>query len=627
VSRDGDMNASTSASTERQKRSCIRCNERKIKCDKANPCGACCKSGDECLFPPPQRAPRTLNRPPVPELLARLRELESEVERLRSASSVVNGNTQEPLQSENSNSTPGAASTPEAEPAGHNHDAPRINEDHAMNENNSKMIKPSPSGFFDFHTCDKSWSRAAFLRDYLQPSQIANLWKIYLAQVAPVIALLHKPYLSQIFINASNGSTLEHHEEALFFSACFASIVSMTPDQCHKEIGREYTTSRQHFETAVNEALNQSKLITSQNMTTLQAAVLYLLSSRLDGNSRRIWAESAVLIRVAQSQKLHRDGQKLGFSPFKCEIRRRLWWHICILDMLVSEDQDVPRQIHPIMFDTAVPTNIDDDDLTPDMNDVVVEQDNFTNITLCIITAHFITELHWLRDFQDHDENQQMPLEQRKEIVRTLGKYMEEQYLNQFDLNIPIQWMTATISRLHLSRAWLFIQLTSSGERSEKPDSSVNDFLFRTGVEILEFVHLLQTNTLITSWSWLWKSYREWHAMAYVISELCDRPLDSESNHAWEMVTKMYDQWRGEATTMDSEMAKPLARLMQRAVESRAAKMGNTASSPGIPDARGVGIEADTRIDLPPVMDSSTLDVCPMLSYGLDWGHRTSGSQ
>ncbi|KAJ5290827.1 hypothetical protein N7478_000078 [Penicillium angulare] len=407
----------------------------------------------------------------------------------------------------------------------------------------------------------------------------------------------------------------------------------MTPSQCHLSLGHEYKTARQNFETAVTSALNQAKLITSQNTSTLQAGVLYLLSSRLDGDSRRIWAESSILIRVAQSQNLHRDGKKLGFSPFECEMRRRLWWHICILDMLVSEDQDVPRQIHPNTFDTAVPSNIDDDDLGPDMKEITAERDNFTNITLCIITAHFIRGLHWLRDFQDGNDTIPLELEQRKEIVKTLGRDMEEQYLNQFDLNIPIQWMTATISRLHLSRAWLFIHLTPnpSGETerleplatdsdSDSPHT-LNEFLFRTGVEILEFVHLLQTNTFITGWSWLWKSYREWHAMAYVISELCHRPLDSESNHAWEMVTKMYDRWRGGATTMDSEMAKPLGRLMRRAVEARAAKMGNTSGSlSGISDARlgGVGMEADTDTDTDTVSRSGLF---PGLSYDLDWSH------
>lgn len=66
-------------------RSCIQCNRRKVRCDRNDPCGRCVKCGEPCVFPGPNRAPRKLRRPPISEVVARLRQLE-EVERLRSGS-------------------------------------------------------------------------------------------------------------------------------------------------------------------------------------------------------------------------------------------------------------------------------------------------------------------------------------------------------------------------------------------------------------------------------------------------------------------------------------------------------------------------------------------------------------
>lgn len=43
------------------------------------------KGGERCVFPGPKRAPRKLRRPPISEVVARLRQLE-EVEGLRSGS-------------------------------------------------------------------------------------------------------------------------------------------------------------------------------------------------------------------------------------------------------------------------------------------------------------------------------------------------------------------------------------------------------------------------------------------------------------------------------------------------------------------------------------------------------------
>lgn len=74
----------SSSGPQLNKRSCSRCSQRKVRCDKVYPCSACVKAEVECTFPGPKRARRTLNRPPVSELLTRLKLLEEEVGQLRS---------------------------------------------------------------------------------------------------------------------------------------------------------------------------------------------------------------------------------------------------------------------------------------------------------------------------------------------------------------------------------------------------------------------------------------------------------------------------------------------------------------------------------------------------------------
>lgn len=82
---DVEHNIPTSSSgLQLNKRSCSRCNQRKVRCDKIYPCSACVKAEVQCSFPGPKRARRILKRPPVSELLTRLKHLEEEVEQLRS---------------------------------------------------------------------------------------------------------------------------------------------------------------------------------------------------------------------------------------------------------------------------------------------------------------------------------------------------------------------------------------------------------------------------------------------------------------------------------------------------------------------------------------------------------------
>lgn len=80
------------------KRSCKQCNQRKVGCDKKEPCcSRCLKSGVDCTYPGQKRAPRKLKRPPVPEILSRLKELEKEVKLLRSGVKNLPENSEETM--------------------------------------------------------------------------------------------------------------------------------------------------------------------------------------------------------------------------------------------------------------------------------------------------------------------------------------------------------------------------------------------------------------------------------------------------------------------------------------------------------------------------------------------------
>ncbi|KXG46657.1 Transcription factor [Penicillium griseofulvum] len=209
-----------------------------------------------------------------------------------------------------------------------------------------------------------------------------------------MIAILHLATTAQLVEDASDGLSLDPASEALLLSICFAAVVSTKPEQLHSGLGLDYQSTVRHYEEAVNQALNRADFVKSAEILALQAAVLYLLCKRVHGDEMIVWAQSAVLIRLAQMQGVHRDGMKIGLSPFETEIRRRIWWHICILDMLCSEDQGVDMQIRPGAFDTNFPTNVDGDDLESDMIELPPEKKGFTDITLCIISCFMINDVH-----------------------------------------------------------------------------------------------------------------------------------------------------------------------------------------------------------------------------------------
>src|SRR4051794_23964791 len=57
-------------------RSCVRCHERKVRCDKATPCRPCVRAEAECRYPGPERAKRRSQKTTLATVVPRLEVLE-----------------------------------------------------------------------------------------------------------------------------------------------------------------------------------------------------------------------------------------------------------------------------------------------------------------------------------------------------------------------------------------------------------------------------------------------------------------------------------------------------------------------------------------------------------------------
>jgi hypothetical protein len=67
----------TTPSTDLKSYSCLICRQRKIKCDRHNPCSNCVKARRQCSFIPPVRGKRPKTKAPREGLHAKLRRYEA----------------------------------------------------------------------------------------------------------------------------------------------------------------------------------------------------------------------------------------------------------------------------------------------------------------------------------------------------------------------------------------------------------------------------------------------------------------------------------------------------------------------------------------------------------------------
>lgn len=98
------------------------------------------------------------------------------------------------------------------------------------------------------------------------------------------------------------------------------------------------------------------------------------------------------------------------------------------------------------MFDTRLPSNADCDVLDPSLTEMPLEKVGCTDITLCIVQCEVIANPYW----PNKPTGVKLSRNDQESIVQSLASRLENQYLKLLDLDVPVQWMYATIARITL---------------------------------------------------------------------------------------------------------------------------------------------------------------------------------
>ena len=156
-------------------------------------------------------------------------------------------------------------------------------------------------------------------------------------------------------------------------------------------------------------------------------------------------------------------------------------------------------------------------------------------------------------------------IEEKEKLIDICHRRIEERYLQYCDMSVPIFWVTATVGRLIMAKMWLMIHHPLQREQPTM-SSDVRDRLFLTSVEIIEFSRLLEVNESTAKWGWHFRTYMQWHAVAFVLAELCVRPLSPKVDRAWRAIDSVYDAWESTLHNAKRGMLwRPLKTLMGRA--------------------------------------------------------------
>ncbi|OJJ31303.1 hypothetical protein ASPWEDRAFT_62525 [Aspergillus wentii DTO 134E9] len=563
-------------------RSCTVCRQRKVKCDRQRPCTNCIRNGADCLYPPgPGRAPKRPRRVADTRVLDRLSRMEKIVKQFQSqAEGSNNMNTVDESKDEKSSDTDKVeqkfglllidegrscyvsnvlwASFGDA--IGELRDLLQAEETEdasfeAVSENPSLGSNAAIMGF-----C----SLAHSLHQYHPPlSQSAALLQIFQENVAPLVRIFHMPTLFRVFWDAiASLDSVDKNTEALLFSIYYSAVISLDSEQCISILGVPRANAQETYRFAVEQAMARANLLDTKSVILLQAAVLFLTALRNEDDSRTVWSMTALIFHIAQAMGLHRDGTAFGLRPLETELRRRLWWHICLLDTRSSEYHGCERIVNDTVFDTKLPLNINDSDITPVMAEAPVEHEGATEMTFCLIRCEVLRVVWKI----SHAKPKNRPsMADREKLNQELRNRLEDKYLKHCNPSVPILLVASTVARVVIARTLLMVHYSPSQNGVPNVPPDIRDRIFAASIELLEHFIVILTNQDIAKFAWHSRTHIQWHLLALPLSEICSRPPSSECDHAWECVNTVYNKWENKEYEKKETLRYPVKRLMAKA--------------------------------------------------------------
>ncbi|KAL8795401.1 MAG: hypothetical protein Q9195_002142 [Heterodermia aff. obscurata] len=602
-------------STGRKPLSCTSCRQRKIKCNRLNPCDQCLDLGVSCVFPlrrvRASRARRDNLEARDAELLRRISHLEAllankEGERPLTPEIVASGRSRRstlltPLPA---NGALGGAHQ-KAVPVDDHYAAfikqqgnssrylgqefwsnisdefnslRQLIEGHTDDEDGCDEASPLSTGIVDP-------SSSIILQD---PNRLTDselvfppaghsevLFKYFFSNVDPVCKILHRPTVDTYF---SNVEALVHpltqkfkfrSLAAVTFAAYFAAVNTMSFQECLLYLGEEKTTLLARYRSNAEAALVEADFLNSLEISTLQAFVIYVVVDRSLGMGRSTWTLIGLAKRIACALGLHRDGDGLAFSAFEAEMRRRLWWQIRVLDTRASLDRGSDCGVLEADGDTKMPRNLNDQDFSYDSQHPLYDRQGPSEMTLSLLFMNALSTIRQIYSRTSSSIDGALTYPQKQQMVKQFAERVQSMCTAGADHLDPRAKMLRLIGHYWMCQLFLALYYpTQHGILSEQVQSRMQGL--QVAIAVLGITESLEKDPCSRNFAWLLSTYAPWHAAAVVCAELCHQPHGVLADQSWEMVQSRVEEWNSRATdTKEVMMWASVKKLLKRASLAR----------------------------------------------------------
>ncbi|PKS05100.1 hypothetical protein jhhlp_008467 [Lomentospora prolificans] len=407
---------------------------------------------------------------------------------------------------------------------------------------------------------------------------------IFLERVDPIFKILHRPSVTLHLIQSK--SYLDYEPEhpavvALDTAIFYCAICTMNEEECASALGSGKKALLPKFRSSAEIALIRVGLVSTKDITVLQAFLLFLVATRSYDRTREVWTLMSLAFRIAQALGLHLDPPSTAANSFDLEMRRRLRYAIGLLDMQTSFDRLTVPIVPLSWMQTPYPTNTNDANFSIGFDGQLLDETglNFTDMTFPVLIYRAQTVVRQI-DMTTQEGASVM------DIITLRRGYVEEFrkvamiLLRHCDTdNNPFHWYVVQVAE------WIIAQFHVAVERPLRKHPNYNPpklgfNLLQVCAEILQRSQNLVRDTRGRPWRWFESIFNPWHALSVAIAELCACEDIATVESYWDLIEKAYAHSADLMEKSQSELPwKPMEKLIKRARAHRSSLLQRGSNS------------------------------------------------
>ncbi|MCJ1401591.1 hypothetical protein MMC11_004807 [Xylographa trunciseda] len=369
-----------------------------------------------------------------------------------------------------------------------------------------------------------------------------RLWKIYAENVEPLYKFLHTPSAQNLVATTcQNLSRATPADQCLLFAIYLLAVFSMDEDACLAQFGQARALLLSQYDHSIRQALFNASWLSVSHMSTLLAFVMYLSVVRRQADPRSLWIWTGMGTRIMQRMGIHRDGEGMGLRRFDVELRRRLYWHLVSLDTYAGRVSGTSDAGPPKTWDTKLPSNINDDQIHPDMTEAPCVRAGATDMMFSLVRIKLGTLFAVESPNVQGCGSANPAWDATEKMIDSVENEIESEFLRYCDPVEPVHALTLMTARTAIAAARLRQRMPLVAHQAPGREAEGREF-YGLARRIMDAESHTFTNPVIKSFGWYFRASFRWDALICLLVALA-RPnffAPEECEGGWKRISEFF---------------------------------------------------------------------------------------